>query len=101
METGLTFLEMETAIKENLKRARQMAKVSILGRMARFMLENSKTDSSMEREDGSQRVKSTILTNMKVNMLMTRSMDSVCSSGPVGIFTKVSILKMKDMVLEK
>lgn len=55
----------------------------------------------MARAGGSQPAKLTILTNMKVNMQMTRSMASVCSFGPVGIFTKVSILKMRDMVLEK
>lgn len=37
METALTFLGMETAIKENLKKARQMGKVNIPGQMVQYM----------------------------------------------------------------
>ena len=54
MVMELTFFGMEIATKENLEKARQMAKANTLGQMVRYMSVNSGTDSSMAKAGGNQ-----------------------------------------------
>jgi hypothetical protein len=50
----------------------------------------------MVKAGGSQLERSTTLTSMKESMLLIRSMDSVCLSGPAVTYIKVNILRTRD-----
>ena len=99
MVTEQIFLGMEIATKDNLKKAKQTAKVNTHGQMVQYMLVNSGMASNMVKGGGNQLEKSIILINMKESMLLIRSMDSVYSSGRVGTYIKVNILRMRDTAL--
>ncbi len=99
MVTEQIFLGMEIATKENLKKAKQTAKVNTHGQMVQYMLVNSRMALSRAKGGGNRLEKSITLINMKGNMLLIRSMDSVFSSGPVGTYIRVNILRMRDTAL--
>jgi hypothetical protein len=97
MVMGQTLSGMEIAIKENLKKEKQTAKVNTLGQMVQYMWVNSGMALSMEKADGNQQERLTTLINMKESILLIRSMDSVYSSGLVVTFIKGNILRMRGM----
>ena len=85
----------------NTRKASQMVKVNILGKMDHSMWESLDKDSSMVRVVGRVQKDLNLAISTKGTILTTKSKDMECLFGPAAILTKVSTKKMSEMVMEK
>ena len=89
-----------TNIQVNTVLANLMVLVSINGQILLLSLETSKTVSSMAKENG-RKLDSKIVTNTKVNMPMTRKMETVHSPGKAETYIKAAIPMTSAMAMVK
>ena len=85
----------------NTRKANQMEKANILGKMDHSMWESLDKDSSMARAAGRVQKDLNLAISTKGTILTTKSKDMECLFGPAAILTKVSTKKMSEMVMEK
>jgi len=102
MDKVKTIFVMEINTLVCTKMENLMEKVSILGVLDKFILEIFiKELSKAEESGGATKINQKLQILTKVNMKMTKNMDKEFSLGLLEIFTKVIIMKMSDMVMDK
>jgi len=102
MDKGKITFVMEINTLVCMKMENLMGKESILGVPDKFILEISiKELSKVEESGGVTKINLKHQILMKVSMKMTKNMDKEFSLGLLVIFTKVIIMKMNDMAMDK
>jgi hypothetical protein len=101
MVKAQTSSKMVTHTQESTKKANQMVKANILGKMDHSMWESLDKDSSMVRVAGRVLKDLNQAISTKETILTTKSKDMVCLFGPAATLTRVSTKKMSVMGMEK